>query len=691
MLADFRLKSCLLVVLVIGCACLADSEPPVVVSTSPKTFADDVEPSLGEITVTFDQTMMDRSWSWTGGGETFPKMGGQPTYDQGRTTCSLPVKLEPGKVYWVGINSPDYQNFRSASGVSARQYVILFATKGSDGKPTPIPGDMLKEAQAINKAETKPQITSTDKLSFVLPDALGREIRSEDYAGVPVLIMCGACWCGGCQQDAEVLWKIADEYMPKGLAVIRSVSGDNELAALEFAKHYRLGFPQLMDTNREFERRYNPDGWTFLMLADAEGKVAYKCNSPTEKDWMEIKRLAGQMVKEADAALTTLIEGVRYMNKTLERSGEMQGAKRRDEFASVACRQDGKVYAVFTSNHNGNSDVFARIYDGNNWSEDRPIAATNADEYDGAVTVDNNNRAWVAWASNAEGGKYGIFVAALADSGEPCEPKRVNIGEDDAMHGRMACDDKGNIWVTYYKWQQMNGRSRDKEVYMRRFDGRRWSRQVQVSPTDVPNYEDHTEPTIACYEDGAVVCWSWDFHQPKGYTKDAANPTIFISNVSGDLEPSRPVVISAKDTDVTPSIGIIKGKTWCAWDSMVWEGRLKTFRKKVCVNQATIGRMRNTGDIKAVSGPMVNVCTPTIAVGKEGRACLVWSQTEDGNKWVLKKADFDATGNKRLEAEVLESKGNPRFCSADYDEAGKLWIAYSIQTQDGRKIAVKRL
>ncbi len=129
---------------------------PVVVKTSPQAFANDVEPSLGEITVTFDQPMMDASWSWTGAGDTYPKTAGQPSYDQSGTTCSLPVSLEPGKVYWVGINSPSYQNFKSASGVPARQYVILFATKGSDGKPTPIPADMLKEAQAINEKTEPP-------------------------------------------------------------------------------------------------------------------------------------------------------------------------------------------------------------------------------------------------------------------------------------------------------------------------------------------------------------------------------------------------------------------------------------------------------------------------------------------------------------------------------------------------------
>ena len=124
---------------------------PYVTSTEPQAYANDVTPSLDKITVTFDQAMKDNSWSWTGGGETYPKTTGQPSYDPNRTTCSLPVKLEPGKVYWVGINSPIYWNFKSAEhGAPAKRYVILFATTDLTGTPTTIPDDLLAKAKEIN-------------------------------------------------------------------------------------------------------------------------------------------------------------------------------------------------------------------------------------------------------------------------------------------------------------------------------------------------------------------------------------------------------------------------------------------------------------------------------------------------------------------------------------------------------------
>ncbi len=126
------------------------SPAPRVVKSVPQALANDVDPSLDKITVTFDRPMMGGSWSWTGGGETFPKVQ-TPSYDATRTTCTLPVKIEPGKVYWVGINSPSFRNFRAVDGTAAVRYVILLATKSADGKPTPLPKNLVERAKAINE------------------------------------------------------------------------------------------------------------------------------------------------------------------------------------------------------------------------------------------------------------------------------------------------------------------------------------------------------------------------------------------------------------------------------------------------------------------------------------------------------------------------------------------------------------
>jgi beta-lactamase regulating signal transducer with metallopeptidase domain len=105
--------------------------PPNIVATSPAVGATDVDPGLREITVTFDQDM-GGGFSWTGGGPDFPPAPeGQKAQWRDKRTCVLPVKLEAGHYYRVGINSTTYRNFRSAAGVSAEPSAIYFTTQGA--------------------------------------------------------------------------------------------------------------------------------------------------------------------------------------------------------------------------------------------------------------------------------------------------------------------------------------------------------------------------------------------------------------------------------------------------------------------------------------------------------------------------------------------------------------------------------
>ena len=124
---------------------------PRVVATDPKCLANDVPASAKALSATFDQEMMGRSWSWVQRDkDTFPQMDGKPSYDAARKTCSLPVKLRPGTVYWVGINSQKHRSFQTAAKKPAKPYVLLFATRGADGKPTEIPAELVRRARAVN-------------------------------------------------------------------------------------------------------------------------------------------------------------------------------------------------------------------------------------------------------------------------------------------------------------------------------------------------------------------------------------------------------------------------------------------------------------------------------------------------------------------------------------------------------------
>ena len=428
------------------------------------------------------------------------------------------------------------------------------------------------------------------------------------------------------------------------------------------------------------------------MLVDRDGKVLFSTTSLLEREMSKISPLLTEMFREPIEVRGIKMEGAIYMPATFQRSGETERPKRCDRFPSLAYSDDGCVYLVFTTNRGGNSDVFLRVFDGTTWLDDRPVAATEADEYDGTVLVDRDGRIWLSWTSNADGSNYNIFAARLRSRSDPIQPGQVMHADDDAMHARMACAGEENLWMTYYKWHKMGPYSRDKEVYVRRYNGKEWSQEIRVSPTDVPTYEDHTDPAIAACNQSVVLAWSWDYHGPQGYPQRASEPTIFVRSVESDLRLGPPRVVSGHYIDTTPAIAVDRsGCIWCAWDHLGVNPLTRAHQKELHVRRLDAASEDSPSVPHKQRSELANLCTPCFVVSPEGLVSLVWAETQDGERWVLKKADLKPDQAGWPESETLVSEGNPRFPSAAYDPQGNLWIAYSVETVAGREIAVKRL
>ncbi len=95
-----------------------DNMPPKVIDTTPENGAQNIDPSLEEILVTFNKSMMDKSWSWCyEHKDKFPQMTGQPYYTENNTKNVLPVRLEPNKEYVIWINTVNFKNFMDKAGI----------------------------------------------------------------------------------------------------------------------------------------------------------------------------------------------------------------------------------------------------------------------------------------------------------------------------------------------------------------------------------------------------------------------------------------------------------------------------------------------------------------------------------------------------------------------------------------------
>ena len=144
---------------------------PVVIRTSPENYSIYVNPNATEISVTFNKEMADKSWSWVRWNYTFPEITGEISYDKTKTTCTLPVKLEPGKAYLLRINAGQYSSFMTADGVKAQPFVFVFSTLDASGKPTPIPDEMLDFAKQVNSAAPE-KIYTQEFSADITPDGV---------------------------------------------------------------------------------------------------------------------------------------------------------------------------------------------------------------------------------------------------------------------------------------------------------------------------------------------------------------------------------------------------------------------------------------------------------------------------------------------------------------------------------------
>ena len=107
-----------------------DSKAPSVIATFPPNGSIDVDASIKEISVTFDEEMMDENWSWAyANKDQFPEMSGQPYYTEKFTKNILPVKLESNKEYEIWINSEKYKNFKDKAGNPAIPFMFVFKTE----------------------------------------------------------------------------------------------------------------------------------------------------------------------------------------------------------------------------------------------------------------------------------------------------------------------------------------------------------------------------------------------------------------------------------------------------------------------------------------------------------------------------------------------------------------------------------
>ena len=112
---------------------------------------------------------------------------------------------------------------------------------------------------------------------LVLPAVTGEEIDLSESFGVrPVVLQFWATWCPKCEalapQMAEAYEEFGDEVDFYGVAV---AVGQTPRRIRQHLEEYPLPYPTLWDQTGEATRRFMAPTTSYVVILDADGKVAY--------------------------------------------------------------------------------------------------------------------------------------------------------------------------------------------------------------------------------------------------------------------------------------------------------------------------------------------------------------------------------------------------------------------------------
>lgn len=428
------------------------------------------------------------------------------------------------------------------------------------------------------------------------------------------------------------------------------------------------------------------------MIVDREGNVVYGESNLLGDDENRIREILDHLAPKSPAKSSTY-NGTVYISKTFKRN---HGSERRgNSFPCVVSDQNGELYLSVVSNRNKKNEVYLWIMRTGE-GDDEPLVSEGCDDaYFATSIVDPDQRVWVFFTALADSGHYDIFARYWTKESGLSEIENLTHSDDDAMHPDAVVDASGRIWLTYYRWHKMGEASRDKEVYALCFDGNAWSKEeLRLSPSDIPNYEDHTDPSIVCGPDGSVcVAWSWDLHKLRNpeydryrQTYGAHAPTIFARRFDTLDDPGDLLFLGHGYFDGNPELHLAAdGKLWCAWNSMekADSGYCKSFYTSVSSSTE-----KDRSEQYIVESDVRDICTPRF-YEDDGTLSVYWSSQDYDMTWKMKRSVFK--NGKWSKPKVIRSKGNPRFASLTRDKNGVLWLAYCHDTSKGAEIHIDEM
>ncbi len=279
---------------------------------------------------------------------------------------------------------------------------------------------------------------------------------------------------------------------------------------------------------------------------------------PAEIPYGEVEHLDGIDVTVERVPLAKVISGGDYENDDPEilrtRAGEYW-------MGWVAYRTiDHTGYRI----QGGDQVMVARSRDGASWSTPRPVTPPG-DHFRVALGEDGAGRIWCVYAlqKDPEGGDFDLF-ARVWDGAEWSDEERLtNDPRPDAFH-RMASDSRGNLFLVWSGFRQLSEEALPQSEILSRVrstDG--WGEEINLSQSQ----GDDWEPAVATGPAGSWV--AWDSYRSPGsapatYDLLARHYSLNAGRVSlGEIREVSATPMAEMRADVAVDSA---GRVWFSWE-----------------------------------------------------------------------------------------------------------------------------
>jgi hypothetical protein len=508
--------------------------------------------------------------------------------------------------------------------------------------------------------------------------------------------------------------------------------GESASGLLDFIKHYKIQHPMLMDYQYQVHHEYQTYMWSHTIIIDRNMKITLRGHYPEKEIMEELDRLlklqppatssksnpnkCSSVDKSAAGALVCDDElGICYYDPAGKKRATKQSEPPRmakgwakaqaltknagNNFDPSMTRDSkGRVWINWYSDRDGDNNIFASYYDGKKWSKQFHITKDKGDDYNPVMVADNKGGVWLAWVSNRNG-NYDIFIKYF-DGKKWSSAQAITTYFEDDMRPALAVDSTGKLWAVWYTWEKMKSAffpgskiSRDRNLYISYYDGKKWSeRQLISPPAEVDMSDDHADPALAIDGKGKIwFTWSCDYHpqRRKNPIKGAEGPSIFSRYFDGknwsDIVAASAMEDEKKQssTNYYPSMAVDKsGTIWLSYEGVrvIDTESDRASHHRLGFRSIFINHVENNIWQQPISLTDYEATNeePCLIIDNKGNPHVFWYTDKDG-PWNLYESNH--TGNSWTSPAPVTIGGNSDVRpSACVDSKGTIWLAWYSKT-----------